>query len=396
MRLERRCGQRCSRRDESLTLGFAPGFEVGRLLGHTSSLMISGRLRNLLAAILLVACLPAYGGKDEDVLAAYDAYRVGDATKFARFAKKLDDHLLDPWIDYWGVAMRLEDTPAKDVDAFFTPHNKTYVAELLRGDWLKVLGKRGDWAEFERQLALYPRDDLEVHCYASLMSAQKEKSGGSELSLDELDWVWLEPTELADGCAQLVQQLLDEERVTVTDVWRRVRLLFARGQITAAKTTLGYLEKADSPDERMLAEAARQPKRLLDRLPKTIEQRPVREVVVLALLRYARNDPEGAAKILETKLAPQLPEADVRYLWGRIAYEAAREHHADALKWFAPAGKQLDEDQLAWKVRAALRTGKWDTVRETIDLMPAALRHESNWTYWYGRALAAQGETSGS
>src|SRR5437763_2122585 len=28
--------------------------------------------------------------------------------------------------------------------------------------------------------------------------------------------------------------------------------------------------------------------------------------------------------------------------------------------------------------------------------MPAALRHESNWTYWYGRALAAQGEDTGS
>src|SRR2546428_13795518 len=113
--------------------------------------------------------------------------------------------------------------------------------------------------------------------------------------------------------------MLDEERVTVTDVWRRVRLLFARGQITAAKTALGYLEKADSPDERMLAEAARQPKRLLDRLPKSLERRPGREDVVLALLRYARNEADAAATRLRSRLACHGPEAGVRRLSGRIA-----------------------------------------------------------------------------
>src|SRR5258708_16168619 len=43
----------------------------------------------------------------------------------------------------------------------------------------------------------------------------------------------------------------------------RVRILFEAGQITAAKTTLGYLKKDESPDERALAEAARRPKRFL-------------------------------------------------------------------------------------------------------------------------------------
>jgi len=355
--------------------------------------MISRQLRNLLAALaLVVAPLAALAAKDEAVLGAYDAYRAGDALKFARFAKKLDRHLLDPWIDYWRIAMRLEDTPTKEVHAFLEEHNNTYVAEVLRGDWLKVLGKRGDWSEFEHQLVLYPRDDLEVRCYAWLMAAQR----GEQTNLAEADWVWLEPQELPEGCAKLVQAMLDDERITVSDVWRRVRLLFARGQITAAKTTLGYLEKADSPDERMLAEAARQPKRLLERLPKSFERRAVREVVVLALLRYARNEPDAAAKMLETRLASKLPEADVRELWGRIAYEAAREHHPDALKWFARAGARLDDDQLAWKVRAALRVGRWDVVRDTIDLMSATTRHEPAWTYWYGRALAAQGEETGS
>ena len=361
--------------------------------------MIFKLFRNLLLALALSSPLAAAAASrtaasaDEAVLTAYDAYRAGDALKFARVAKKLDGHLLEPWIDYWRIAMRLEDTPLADVHAFFDEHANTYVAELLRGDWLKVLGKRGDWKEFERELPLYPREDDEIRCYATLMGVDR----GEDFSMKEADWFWLEPAELPEGCSRLVDRLLDDGNITVSDVWRRVRELFARGQITAAKTTLGYLAKEDSPDERLLADAARQPKRVLTRLPKTLDKRPLREVVVLAAIRYARNEPEAMASILEEHLAGLLPESEVKYLWGRVAYEAARQHHPDALKWYASANaKSLDEDQLAWKVRAALRAGRWQIVRDTIDLMPVSSRHDSNWTYWYGRSLAALGEETGS
>jgi peptidoglycan lytic transglycosylase len=365
--------------------------------------MILKELRKL-GAVVLFGALPlplgfvagvaqAATAPDEALLGAYDAYRAGDALKLARYAKKLEGHVLTPWVDYWRIAMRLEDTPPRDVQAFFKEHADTYVAELLRVDWLKVLGKRGEWEEFQRQLALYPRDDLEVRCYDAVMAAEK----GEVPTPSEAAWMWLDPHELPDGCATLAELMLDAERVTVTDVWLRVRQLFERGQITAAKTTLGYLEKVDSPDERLLAEAARQPKRLLDRLPRNLDHRPTREVVILALIRQSRADPESAALALENRLASRLPEADVRDLWATIGYEGAREHHPDALKWYARAGQHpLDEDQLAWKVRAALRAGNWPVVRDTIDLMPTWQRHEANWTYWYGRALAAQGEETGS
>jgi soluble lytic murein transglycosylase len=362
--------------------------------------MIFKQFRNVLVALALAAPLVApvaareTESADHAVLTAYDAYRAGDALKFARVAKKLDGHALEPWIDYWRIAMRLEDTPTAEVRAFFEEHANTYVAELLRGDWLKVLGKRGDWKEFEREVQLYPREDLEIRCYATLMGLQQR---GEELAMKDADWMWLEPAELPEGCSKLVERLLEDERITVTDVWRRVRVLFARGQITAAKTTLGYLDKTDSPDERLLAEAARQPKRVLERLPKSLDKRPAREVAVLAAIRYARNEPEAMANILEARLATLLPERDVHYLWGRVGFEAAREHHPDALKWYARATpKSLDEDQLAWKVRAALRAGRWALVRDTIDLMPVSSRHDSSWTYWYGRALAALGEETGS
>src|SRR5256885_5700488 len=213
MLLECRRGQRCSRGDELFAHRFAPVFEWGRLLRHMGSLMNSAQLRNLAgAALVALSSLATAAPGDEAVLGAYDAYRAGDPIKLARHAKKLDGHVLAPWVDYWRVALRLEDTPAKDVQAFLDENANTYAAEVLRGDWLKVLGQRGEWAEFDRQLALYPRDDLEVRCYAALMSAER----GQEARLGELDWMWLEPQELPDRRAKLVPQKRGAGQITTT------------------------------------------------------------------------------------------------------------------------------------------------------------------------------------
>jgi len=355
--------------------------------------MIFKRFRALSLLFALSAAPALAASADESLLGAFDAYRAGDPMRFSKHAKKLDQHVLSPWVEHWRLALRLEDAQTSDVRAFLSAHNNTYVAELLRGEWLKVLGKRADWPEFERELGNYAREDLEIRCYAWL----SRLSRGDETALAEAQEMWLEPRDLPPSCDKLADTLWERNRIQVSDVWQRVRVLFENGQITAAKEALGYLPKEEAPDERALAEAARHPKRLIQKLPKNMDKRATREVVVLAAIRHARNDPEAAAEALEDALGKNLPEEDLRYLWGRVGFEAARLHHENALKWYARAGDtRLDDEQLAWKARAALRRGNWQTVRDAIDRMSLEARREAAWTYWYGRALAAQGEETGS
>jgi peptidoglycan lytic transglycosylase len=354
------------------------------------------RILSVLPALLLAmvaAAAPAGKEADFHLLGTFDAYRAGNPIKLASHAQKIEGHVLTPWVEYWRISLKLDDAQTSEVRAFFSKFGNTYVAERLRGDWLKVLGKRADWKEFEREVGDYARDDVEIRCYAWL----SRLSRGDESVLIEAQEMWLYPAELPEGCEKLATILWERNRIQVTDVWQRVRELFEEGQITAAKVALGYLPKAEAPDERMLAEAARQPKRLLAKLPKAMDQRATKEVVVLAATRHARNDPEAVAGMLEGELAQHLPDEDLRYLWGRVAFEGARIHHESALRWYTRADEaSLDDQQLAWKARAALRRGAWQTVREAIDRMSPEVRREAAWTYWYGRSLAAQGEATGS
>src|SRR5258707_12522610 len=90
-------------------------------------------------SVVLFATTVRAAPVDDAFLAAYDAYRAGDAMKLARHAKKVDGQLLEPWVDYWRLNLTLEDASTKDVHAFFAEHGNTYVADVLRADWLRVL-----------------------------------------------------------------------------------------------------------------------------------------------------------------------------------------------------------------------------------------------------------------
>ena len=190
--------------------------------------MISKVFRNLAAGLVFVLATAGAGAKtskdslDESLLAAYDAYRAGDPIKFARHAKKLEGHVLEPWLDYWRLSMRLEDAANKEVREFLATHANTYVSERLRADWLRILGKRSEWPEFNRQVARYSRDDLEVNCYRWLWRLEH----GDDSALDEAQSMWLEPAELPEGCQRLATLLSMRGRLSVTDTWRRVRVLF--------------------------------------------------------------------------------------------------------------------------------------------------------------------------
>ena len=341
---------------------------------------------------LTVAAAHAANPRDDTVLAAQDAYRAGDALKLARVAKGLERHALAPWVEYWRVSMRLEDATPADVQAFLSAYKDTYVAERLRGEWLKVLGRRADWVNFDRELPLYARDDLEIRCYGGLSRLAR-----NDTAVAESTSMWLEPRALPAGCEALATEVMRREQLSVTEIWRRVRVLFENGQISAAKDALGYLPKAEAPDERLLADAARQPKRLIDNPPKNLERRAAREVLVLAGIRYARADAAAMAAALAGPLHAELPEKELKYLWGRVAFEGARALHDQALAWYQHAGDgHLDDEQLAWKARVALRRAGWAAVRDAIDRMSNEARRDPAWSYWYGRALAAQGEEMGS
>ncbi len=355
--------------------------------------MIYRRFLNIaLACALLAAGLAR--GSDSDVLAAYEAFRAGDPDRLERHARALEGSVLEPWAQYWQLRLRLEDAQPVEVTPYLARHKGTWLAEQLRADWLRELGRREDWPLFERTLGPLVQDDLEIRCDAwHARIARGDTTAESEASA-----VWQEQLrELPEGCQRLVDRLLADGAVDPEDLWRRARLQIYYGYVSAARRTLENLPADARPDERLLARAVTDPRQLLARAPRDLEPRANREVMIFAVLRMSRRDLDAAAHALRDGSGTRLPREDQEYLWGRLATLASFELRDDALHWYARAGEApLDDTQLAWKARAALRAGRWHKVLEAIEPMSPQAKLDLAWTYWTGRAYAALGDAEGA
>jgi len=118
-----------------------------------------------------------------------------------------------------------------------------------------------------------------------------------------------------------------------------------------------------------------------------------RTIVLFALQRLAKQSLDIAAARWE-KIAPYFPAPEQHYLYGWLAYEAAREQDERALKWYkAAANTPLNERQLAWWVRAALRAQDWTEVLKSVNAMNEQQQTKPAWQYWKARALQTTGST---
>ena len=383
--------------------------------------MLSGLLLALPAAAAPSPASALQG--DDTVLQAREALRKKDkaALANARMAVNTARHPLAMWVEYWELQNRLVQAQQPELDAFAARWSGTYVEDRLRNDWLLELGRRRDWTNLRAE---YPRfrmnDDREVSCYALLvqhLDASVDGAGGTGAAnlRSAARTAWLAQRDLDDGCALMARTLFEAKVLTPDDAWQAARLAVENNRPRAAKAAVALVNPS-------LADAATE---LLDNPVRYLQRRGAgagtgtsagtgtgtgtygHEMLLLALLRMAANDPDYAAGQLQAATAHRLPLALEATAWAHMAKQAAlkqlpvaAEHARRAWKLW-DSGHKLGmqppwtEDLLAWHVRAALRqpaadAQRWALVQRAIEAMPVAEQRDSTWVYWKARAMQAR------
>jgi soluble lytic murein transglycosylase len=185
--------------------------------------------------------------------------------------------------------------------------------------------------------------------------------------------------------------MFDRQMLTAEDSWTRVRLALENGNLSGARLLQVYLPAGERPDLKILESIAKRPQRYLDKAPLLLKTRGQRELAIFALYKTAESWPEIAADRLR-RIAGKLTDEEREYAWAQIASVASRNLHAGALALFKNAGQGMNDRQLGWYSRSALRAGNWDEVLAAIDAMSAVERQRPQWRYWRARALTALGE----
>lgn len=350
------------------------------------------KLRVLALSFFLASPLFAQDGRDTAFLIARDAFRAGDYIKLERAANLVGTgYELSPYVEYFQLRMNLEQTDPGTVRDFLERYEGAYVAEKLRGDWLRFLARKALWVGFEAEYPKLLSPEQDVAC----LNFQARLARGDKAALDEALPLWLSLLEPPDSCQPVLEALIWEKKVLARDVWARIRRQFEANRTNWAKATTHYLPASQSPEDRQMDAVVDRAMATLVKLPANwAATRAGRELAALAIQRVAMNDPRAAADQLE-KLQDKMGEGERQWAWSQIALNAAKRHMPDALAWYAKAGATLlSDDGHQWKVRAALRAQDWGTVRSTIEAMPDRLAALPEWIYWLGRAYKAGGRTT--
>lgn len=328
------------------------------------------------------------GGGDDVLLQMKQAFQRGDKARLTSLLPLAQGHPLEPWAAYWELKARLPEASPLEVQNFLARYPGSYQEDRLRNDWLLLLGKQRDWEGFN---ALHPNyrmgDDREVRCYAVLAGAQR--NGVTKEQAREVRRDWLAQRDSDDGCLSAADRLIAADLMSPNDAWKKARLSMEANRATAARNAVNLV----APDDIQLFDQmnASPAKFLTSRV--VVAAKAKKEIVVLALIKIAMSDPDMAMVQLDSKWGPMLSAEERNWLWGVIGRQSAIKLSPMANGYFDNVTKlkDLSDDMLAWRVRAALRMGQWKNVAPAIDAMSEEVQDDPTWVYWKARALAQRG-----
>jgi soluble lytic murein transglycosylase len=336
---------------------------------------------------------------DADFIAAHDAFLAGDTAKLERYARRLKNLPLEVYVSYYQLRLGLEKADAKNVlspstsplvgkmNDFLSRSGDTPLIDQLRVEWLKLLGKNQQWDLFDAEYPRLINEDTELTCYA-LQSRQRSQEMAV---LNKARELWFNGKGQPESCGPLFEAALTAGIISEQDVSKRLRLALESNNVTLATKLAERLDDTYPGLSAALKSAAADPDRYSEKLTQRNAGEGQRIIALFALQRVAKQSPDLAAARW-AKIEAYFPLTEQHYLYGRLAYEAARNLDGRALQWYrAAAFTPLDDHQSAWRVRAALRAQDWIEVLASINAMSEQQQHESAWLYWKARALQVLG-----
>ena len=343
-------------------------------------------MKYLFLFLLLVPAV-ATADQDEEFLAAREAYRAEDVARLEKIAANFKNTPLEPYLTYYQLRLRLYTRNPEGIKEFLARPDDTPVIDLLRSEWLKMQAKQQRWDAFAAE---YPRllaADDEIKCYA----LQARLPNGVDLVLHEARTLWFSGAGQPESCVTLFNMALGTGVISEQDVWQRIRLALEVNNVALVKQLSEHLPKERKIQSRILENAAANPDRYLATLKPAKATEAERMIALFALQRLAKQLPQLAYTRWK-KIAEHFGNDEQQYFYGWLGYEAARNHDERALDWFKAAKDvPLNDVQLAWRTRAALRVQNWHEVWASITAMSTKQQRDGAWRYWKARAWKVLG-----
>lgn len=328
---------------------------------------------------------------------AYAALRSGKMSTFEALKAKLKPtgYPLYDYLEFESLkhAITQKTVVQSDIDAFLTQQRGTLLEKRLREFWLDKLNKTPSPINDALFMKEY-RDlgSLSTKCTSfSVRLRLKDKT-----VLDDITPVWLSGQSLPDSCTAPMEAWIKAGRLTNALTWQRIELAITAREYGLATHLRKYLPASEQAYVNTWINVARDPQLVTSTRLFSDRHTALNAIQVYGLARLTRKDVALGQKAFNKINKPgHFTDIEKQRIYGFFALELATEHQDEASAWFAKVKPMYYTDAMhEWRIRHALWHKDWATVVTAYPLMPKALQENSNWQYWYARALVQQGKTA--
>src|SRR4051812_32637934 len=116
----------------------------------------------LLGAAFSFPSLPVRADAADDLAAAREAAQRGNLKPLDAWRNRNRGHALEAYATFWMLSGSVDRADPAEVRAFLARHSDSPLADLLRREWLRVLGAAASWDMFRAEYPRLVADDAEL------------------------------------------------------------------------------------------------------------------------------------------------------------------------------------------------------------------------------------------
>lgn len=311
------------------------------------------------------------------------------------YIKSLEAYPLFPYLKYYQLLYNLGAHDLQKYQDFFDQHDDLAVSSHLRKQLLLLLGKRKDWANFEK---FYKKEDyffsdsqlLEIHCLHlnTQFVLQQEKGPVAKSFYEEIKEVWLDGNSLPDVCNNIIEVYSASGLLTQDLRLQRIQLAITRNNLSLANFMAKQLSGTQAQEFAVWQKISSQPKQLENTAREFADTTFIRFAITHTLMKLLRDDPPLALVLWkEKKSLYQFTQDEITKFTEDASLYLIINDSEHLLTWFEIANPQFRNPLLNEKELVVhLKNKDWPAIINLYDKVSAKEKTESFWQYWYSRS----------
>lgn len=272
---------------------------------------------------------------------------------------------------------------------FIAYHENEPVGRNLRRVWLTSLAERTQWAQFLEQYRDELADDA-LECQSFTARIELERTADLAALVARR---WLTPRSLPD-CERAFDWLRAQNALTPELIEQRARMALKESNTGFTREIAAFLPPERAAPLLQWAKLIDDSQRQIEALIASPSTAVQDEALLAGWTRFARGNRDLAVKRFDAFVrARGLNETTASPYALVLALTLSWDRNPEALRYFkrvAPAN--LDDYALEWQARAAIWSGDWQLVANTIAAMSDTQRGLTRWRYWAARAAEHKGD----